>query len=136
MPRGLAPGGVDEPKVRPVREQADRDLGFAQEPLEPRLGAGLPAVVLAIGLWRVIEVEAELDPLDEHEPLRGVASCWLLVARELWDGVGRAKGLVVLGESRPRVSREQTRPRAVPTKSAGSQPRICVAKRGKSRIAG
>ena len=70
VPRGLAPRGVDQPQMRPVREQSDRDLSLAQEPLKSSLRAGLPAVVLAIGLWRVIEVEAELDPLDEHEPLR------------------------------------------------------------------
>ena len=96
VPRSLAPGGVDEPQVRSVREQADRDLGLAQEPLKASLGAGLPAVVLGIGLGGVVEVEAELDPLDQHEPWRRVASCWLLVAGELGDGVGRAEGLVVL----------------------------------------
>ena len=95
MPRSLAPGGVDEPQMRSVREQADRDLGLAQEPLKASLGAGLPAVVLAIGLWRVIEVEAELDPLDEHEPL-AIAVRGLV---ELWDGVGWPERLVVLGES-------------------------------------
>ena len=60
MPRGLAAGGVDEPQVRAVGEQADRDLGLAQEPLEPGLRAGLPAVVLGVGLRGVIEVEAGL----------------------------------------------------------------------------
>ena len=69
MPRSLAPRGVDEPQVRAVREQADRDLGLAQEPLESE-PAGWPA---SGGPWhrsrRVIEVEAELDPLDQHEPL-------------------------------------------------------------------
>ena len=49
-------------------------------------------MVLGIGLGGLIEVEAELDPLDQHEPF-AVAVRGLV---ELGDGVGRAEGLVVL----------------------------------------
>ena len=104
--RRLAPRGVDQAQVRAVGEQADRHLGLAQEPLETGLGAGLPAVVLGVGLGRVIEVEAELDPLDEHEPL-AIAVRGLV---ELRDGVGRPERLVVLGERRLPANREQALP--------------------------
>src|SRR5208337_4387596 len=93
--RSLSSWRVDESQVCSVREQADRHLALTQEPLETGLRARLPAVVLGVGFGRVIKVEAELDPLDQHEPL-AVAVRGLV---ELRHGVGRAEGLVVLGES-------------------------------------
>ena len=55
--RGLAARRVDEAQVRPVPEQADRDLALAQQPLEAGLRAGVPgAVVVGISLGGLVEV--------------------------------------------------------------------------------
>ena len=84
--------GVDQPQGDAVREQADRDLRAAQEPLETGLRAGLPAMVR--GLGRVIEADPGLDLLEQQEPLRLGSRR----VREFPDGVGRTQRLVVLGQ--------------------------------------
>ena len=134
--RGLAARGVDEPQVRPVREQADRHLGLAQQPLEPGLRAGLPAMVLGVGLRRLIEVEAQLDPLDQHEPFAGVASCWLLVACRTPERRRTGGGSRCTRAARLPAIREPVRRPGSRASRPASQPRIWVAKRGNSRIAG
>ena len=86
--RGLTVGGVNQPQGDAVREQADRHLGLAQEPLETGLGAGLPAMVR--GLGGVIEADPGLDLLEQQEPLRArLPASWRIRGPRRSDGASR-----------------------------------------------
>lgn len=71
MARGLAPGHVEEAEPTGCDEEADRDPGLAQQPLEPRVRRGVPAVrgVLPGPVDRGV---VGLD-LHEGQPARGFA---------------------------------------------------------------
>ena len=62
----LAARGVDEAQGGPVGQQADGNVRFAQQPLEARLGAGVPAG--AFLRRRPVEVGAGRQGLHQHDP--------------------------------------------------------------------
>ena len=71
MARRLAPRRVDETERGAVEQEANRHARFAEQPLEPRVRAGAPAVVMAIGRRRAVEVGLRLFDPDEQQPLAG-----------------------------------------------------------------
>ena len=124
--------GVDEPEGNAVREQADRHLRAAQEPLETGLGAGLPAMVLG----SVSAASSRLSPsLTFWISMSHFASAPAVLENSP-DGVRRAERLVVLGERDFEGIRER-----LPLRSSRSGPPVPSRERAsrnaaKSRIAG
>ena len=126
---GFAARGVDEPQVRAVEQQADRNLRFAEQPLELGLRARLPVAVVVGGRPR-------------RDPCRS-AETWISIsqglASDLWlrlaDGVRRAERLVVFRQRDFQRRRTVARRRDCRPGRCSPAEHVCV-NSGKSRISG
>src|SRR5262245_52013313 len=80
--RRLAVGGVDQPQARVIEEKTDRNLGLAQQPLEPCMWGRTPTATVQ----RTIEIDVRADDRDEGDAGDRVA--WRKAVVVLWKGDG------------------------------------------------
>ena len=87
----LTPGRMQQPQLGAVEQDADRVLGFLEQPLKALLGRGIPA--MARGVPGFIKGQAPGALLGEiqHQGLQAFAF-------ELRHAVGGAQGFAVFGQ--------------------------------------
>ena len=94
VPRLLRLGPIDQPDGRLLEDQADRDPGLVEQPLELLLRRLDPGAVLRVGRLAV-----EVDPAGDRQPEQGVRRAVLGGLRPA-IGEARFERVVVLGELR------------------------------------
>ena len=125
----LAARGVDQAEVRAVDQQADRDLGLAQQPLEPGLRGGLPVAV--VGRGDLIELACRSG------------STWISISHGMLGSFGSSSRTTCVGRSVSWYSGSVTSSGRVPrvagrtgSRSPLRQPRTVLVNSAKSRISG